>query len=424
MSIAAGTLPAAADPLAPVTDKHTDERWYPYPPDPARLFESVTWLIAGTNSKPWLARWHGRTSTAWCVDNLGPLARAKRTEGRDAAIDLGKDAAARLRDIKADTGTYLHDIGEALILWATEPAGTRHHVPFPEVPAHLRDAMYDDEPVPAVAAQMADGWVQFVSDFGLRPEDFLACEMAVYDPDREIAGTLDTIIVLNGYGICGDPGTRCPLGAFCPGEGAHVIAMPGGAVPVCIDFKTGKSPEGTWKEQLAAYRRMPECRPDKTDDRLVPTPATRAGAVLHLRPEYPGGYLLQLVSAGDDEEAWDRFLGSIDLLRGRQACKDKPGTSIRPLRPDGTMPGPRLCDMASEGYGRALAPLRKALGADCELAALAEFTKADVLAVKGVGPKFITTIRTLLADHGLYLRGEELTVVLNAVRESAEQEVA
>jgi hypothetical protein len=406
MSIAPGTLPAPADPLAPVTDKHTDERWYPYPPDPARLFESVTWLIAGTNSKPWLARWHGRTSTAWCVDNLDLLAKTLDAEGREAAIALGKDEAERVRDIKADTGTYLHDIGEALILWAREPAKTGHQIPYPVMPGHLRTAMYDDEPVPVIADQMADGWIQFVTDFGLRPEDFLACEMQVYHPELEIAGTLDTIIVLRGYGICGDPGTRCHLGAYCPGEGTHIIAAPGAELPVCVDFKTGKSPEGTWKEQLAAYRRMPECRPDKIDTRLVPTPATRAGAVLHLRPEYPGGYLLQLVSAGDDEEAWERFLASIDLLRGRQACKDKPGTSVRPLRPDGTMPGARLCDLAAEGYGHALAPLRAALGADCELADLARFTEAEVRAIKRVGPRLLDTIRQMLADHGLSLAGD------------------
>jgi hypothetical protein len=173
-----------------------------------------------------------------------------------------------------------------------------------------------------------------------------------------------------------------------------------------VDLKTGRTLEGTVKEQLAAYRRCPECRPDKTDDRLHPTPATEAGAVLHLRPEYPGGYLLQLVSAGEDEEAWERFLGSIGLLRGRQGCRDKPGTSIRPLRPDGTIPGARLCDMAAEGYGRALAPLRKALGADCELEQLARFTETEVLGIKGIGPTLIETIHRMLAASGLHLAGE------------------
>ncbi len=407
MSIAAGTLPPAADPLAPVTDKHTDERWYPYPPDPTQLFESVTWLIAGTNSKPWIARWHGRVSMEWAVDNLGRLRRTLARKGRDAAVALGKDEAERRCQVKSDTGTYLHDIGEALILWVTEDKDTRHHVPYPEVPEHLRKAMYDDEPVPVIAAQMADGWVKFVSDFNLGPADFLACEMPVYHPGLRIAGTLDTILVLHGYNVCGQ--APCHLGAFCPGPATHAVPDPGHDLVICVDFKTGRSLDCTVKEQLAAYRRCPECRPGKLDDRLVPTPPTQAGAVLHLRPEYPDGYLLQLVSAGEDEEAWDRFLGSLDVLRGRQTCKDKPGTSIRPLRPDGTMPGPRLCDLAAEGYGRALAPLRNALGADCELEDLAAFTEAEVLAIKGVGPALIKAIHQMLADHGLSLAGEQAT---------------
>jgi hypothetical protein len=403
MSIAAGTLPVSAppvDPLAPFTNPHTDERFYPYPPN-GELFESVTWLIAGTNSKPWIAKWHGRVSMEWAVDHLTLLARTLKEKGRDAAVALGKDEADRRRQVKADTGTFIHDIGEALILWATEHKDTRHHVPYPEVPDHLRNAMYDDEPVTAVAEQMADGWVQFVSDFGLGAADFLACEMPVYHPGLKLAGTLDTILVLRGYGICGQ--APCHLGAYCPGQGTHVVADPGHDLVVCVDFKTGKNPEGTWKEQLAVYRRCPECRPDKLDDRLVATPATQAGAVLHLRPEYPGGYLLQLVSGGEDEEAWDRFLNSIDVLRGRKECRDKPGTSIRPLHPDGTVPGPRLCDLAAEGYGRSLFPLREALGGDCELEDLARFTEAEVRAIRGVGPKSIDTIKQMLADHGLRL---------------------
>jgi len=403
VSIAAGTLPAAKDPLGPVTNTHTDERWYPYPPDPEQLFESVTWLIAATNSKPWIAKWHGRVAAQWAVDNLDLLKGTLAEQGRDAAIALAKDEADRLREVKADVGTHLHDVGEALILWATEDPDTRHHVPYPLLPAHLTNAMYDDEPVPSIVTQMADGWVQFVSDFGLRREDFLACEMPVYHPGLRIAGTLDTILILRGYNICGQ--APCHLGAFCPGKGTHVVADPGHDLVVCVDFKTGRTLDCTVKEQLAVYRRCPECRPDKTDDRVVPTPQTQAGAVLHLRPEYPGGYLFQLVSAGDDEAAWDRFLNSVDVLRGRKACRDKPGTSIRPLRADGTMPGPRLCDLSAEGYGRALAPLRTALGGGTELEDLARFTEADIRAVKGVGPKLFPVIQRMLADHGLSLAG-------------------
>ena len=134
--------------------------------------------------------------------------------------------------------------------------------------------------------------------------------------------------------------------------------------------------------------------------------ATDCGAVLHLRPEYPDGYLLMLVSARDDEAAWGRFLDAAGIYRDRQKVKDKPGPAIRPLRADGTMPGPRLCDLASEGYGRALAPLRSALGAGTELEDIARFTEADLRAVKGIGPKLIETTRTMLADHGLSLADE------------------
>jgi hypothetical protein len=81
--------------------------------------------------------------------------------------------------------------------------------------------------------------------------------------------------------------------------------------------------------------------------------------------------------------------------------KSKPGTSIRPLRADGTMPGPRICDLASEGYGRALAPLAKALGAATELEDLASFTETEIRAIAGVGPKLIDVIREMLAARGL-----------------------
>jgi len=212
----------------------------------------------------------------------------------------------------------------------------------------------------------------------------------VYNQPLGIAGTLDMIVTLTGYAISHGTGPR--------GED-EAVASPGSRLTVCIDTKTGRSPEGTWKEQLAAYRRMTECLLPL--GQMHPMPATDCGAVLHLRPEYPDGYLLHLVSAAEDEAAWTRFQNAAGIYRDRQKVKGKPGTSVRPLRADGTMPGPRLCDLASEGYGRALAPLRKALGAGTELEDLARFTEADLLAVKGIGPKLIEATRTMLADHGL-----------------------
>jgi hypothetical protein len=376
--------------FAAPTTREDDSRFYTYPPTGEDL-DSVTTVIAGTNNKPWIKKWYGSSATAWCVDNLTLLARTLKNKGRKEAIDLGKDEAERLRSIKADAGTYVHDVQEALIYWAASGQGGAE-IALPVLPGHLIGAMYDDEPIAKVTDFMVDGFISFVTDFN---PVFLATEMQVYNQPLGIAGTLDMIIALDGYGISIGTGHR---GAD------RVVASPGETLVPCVDTKTGRNPEGTWKEQLAAYRRMRECLLPLGEVR--PMPATNCGAVLHLRPEYPDGYLLMLVSASDDEAAWGRFQKAVSVYRDRQAVKDKPGTVIRPLRADGTMPGPRICDLASEGYGRALSPLAKALGAATELEDLARFTEADLLAISGIGPKLIDVITGMLADHGLQLASE------------------
>ena len=383
------------------TEDEHGSRWYPYPPTD-ELLDSVTMVIAATNAKPWLQSWAGGVSIGWSLDNMDLLFQTWRRYGRKAAIDLGKDAAKRLRELKADAGTYVHDVMEALILWATAPAGTGRQVPLPLLPEHLENALYDGEPLTEVVDAMCDGFIRFVHDFSPR---FLATEMPVYNQPLGVAGTLDMIVALDGYGICN--GINCDLRPFCPGTGTHAVPAPGKTLVPCIDGKTGRDPEGTWKEQGAAYRRMTECRPDPLDNVLQPMLKTHCFAVLHMRHEYPDGYLLMLVAADDDQAAWRRFQKAVSIFRERQEVKAKPGTVIRPLNAGGMIPGPRLCDLASEGYGRALAPLRKALGADCELASLAEFTEAEVLAIKGVGPALIETIRTMLTAHGLSLAPEQ-----------------
>lgn len=382
-----------------------DSRYYPYPPTGEQL-DSVTTVISGTDSKPWIKKWYGSSATAWCVDNMTLLGRTLKKDGREAAIDLGKDQAERLRGIKKDAGTYVHDVQQALILWAAAPDQSAN-IPLPVLPEHLTGALYDDEPITDVVDFMVSGFVNFVADFSPR---FLATEMPVYNQPLGIAGTLDAIFALDGYAISFGTG---------PGGADEVIASPGSVLTPCADTKTGRSPEGTWKEQLAAYRRMRECLLPMGEVR--PMPPTDCGVVVHLRPEYPDGYLLMLVSAADDEAAWVRFRKAVSIYRDRQEVKNKPGPSIRPLRSDGTMPGPRICDLAGEGYGRALSPLAKALGAATELEDLARFTAADLLAIKGVGPVLIGTIRQMLASRGLYLAGEELVPVLQAIRETTEK---
>jgi hypothetical protein len=403
---------AIAEPasLAPVTDKNSGERFYPYPRNGKQL-DSVTYLIGATQSKAYLRDWYAASALGWAADNLELFLKTLREKGRKDAIALGADAAEQVRLIKADCGTYVHDVVEALTLWAASPPGTGASVPLPLLPDHLENALYDGEPLADIAAFMVEGFINFIGAFG--SPKILAAEMQVYHEPLGLAGTLDLIIELDGYAISFGTG---------PDGADEIVACPGNVLTICIDVKTGRDPDATWKEQLAAYRRMLECLVGLGE--LRPMPKTDCGAVLHLRPEYPEGYLLQLVSARDDEPAWQRFLAMANGCKERQAAKGKPGPSIRALRPDGTMPGPRICDMAGEGYGRALAPLARALGADAELATVAGFTAEELLAVKGIGLVLLGQIRTMLAARRMYLKGEELLPVLHAVRESIQREVA
>jgi hypothetical protein len=394
-----GPAPAAAD--VSVT-RDDDSRYYTYPPT-GELLDSVTTIISGTDGKPWLKGWAAGVSAAWAVDNMALLQAVLREEGRDAAVKLAAGESERLRALKAEAGVYVHDVQEALILWAASPGRTGTDIAIPLLPEHLENATYDlgggkSKPLRDVVDDMINGFVNWVSAMNPR---FLATEMTIFNQPLGYGGTLDMIVILDGYAISRGTG---------PKGSDEIVASPCSVLVVCIDTKTGRDPAGTWKEQLAPYRRARECLLPLGE--IVPMPPTDCGAVLHLRPDYPDGWLLMLVSSAEDEAAWDRFTKAASIYRERQTVKAKPGTSIRALRPDGTMPGYRLCDLAGEGYGRALAPLRKALGADAELSAVAEFTAAELLSskgkgVKGVGPKLIDVIREMLADHHLALKGEE-----------------
>jgi len=401
---AAGEQQAAAYRRA--TDEDDGSGWYPYPPTGEPLV-SVTTVIGGTDSKPWIAKWHGRSTAAYCVDNLALVTATRQVLGRQAAVDLGKDEAARLRDLKKHAGKYVHDVLEALIWWAASRDGEGAAIAVPPLPGHLEGARYDlgdgEEPplLSDVASWMVDGFINFVAAFS--PE-FEASEMTVYHQPHGWGGTLDMIIVLRGYAISHGTG---------PDGKDEITACPGAVLVVCVDAKTGKALEGTWQEQLAAYRRARECDPTKMGQ-LRPMPPTDCGAVLHLRPEYPDGYLLVLVSSDIDEAAYARFSDAARVFLGRRAVKARPGPSIRPLRADGTMPPQRLCDVAGMGYGHALAPLRKALGADAELTVVATFSAADLLKVKGIGVKLIEVTRKMLADHRLSLKGDDVRAALQA----------
>jgi hypothetical protein len=375
---------------ATATTADDGSRTYTHPPT-GEQFPSVTTILSATEGKPWLTGWSARLAAEYAVDNLALLEAvssgramtvAARESGPQAAVDLAKKQAAKIRDRKRDVGGYVHDVVEALVLWQASPEGRGSDLMLPELPEHLRGEFYDDDPVEDVAEWMIEGFLNWVSDFS--PE-FIAAEMTVYHPGLRAAGTLDSIVRLPGLAVG-------RAGRFVPGNG----------VQPCVDVKTGKHLSVTWPEQVGGYRRFPECMTRL--GQMHRTPATDCGTVVHLRPEHPRGYRFMLISAADDAAAWNRFRRAVEIYEGRSAAKAKPGKVCYPLRPDGTIRQPLIADLDGEGYGRALSPLAKAGITDLEQ--LAAMDAGDCLKVKGIGGKVLNQVRAMLADHGLHLAGE------------------
>lgn len=365
---------------------------YLYPPTGERLTRVTTVLDATHGKQRYLVPWSARLAAECAVDNLDALeavlsgramAVCSRESGHQAAVDMAKGRAELDRDLKRDVGSHVHHMAEALVLWQASPEGRGADLVLPDLPAHLAGQSYDGEPVEKVADWMVSGFLNWVADY--QPK-FLAAEMTVFNQPLGVAGTLDKIVWLPGLAIG-------KAGRFIPGDG----------VTICGDVKTGKNPDVTWGEQIAAYRHAPEADPSGFGD-LVPMPRTDAGAVLHLRPEHPRGYRFHLISGADDADSWNTFRRDVEIFHSRKARKAKPGKVCYPLRADGTIQQPLLADLDGEGYGRALSPLIKAGITDLEQ--LAAMDAGDCLKVKGIAGKLLDGIRVMLADHGLHLAGE------------------
>jgi hypothetical protein len=364
---------------------------YIYPPTGEHLTRVTTVLDATHGKQRYLVPWSARLAAECAVDNLDALeavlsgramAVCSRESGHQAAVDMTKGRAEDDRNLKREVGSHVHHMVEAMVLWQASPEGHGADLVFPDLPGHLAGQLYDDDPVKKVADWMVEGFLNWVADY--QPE-FLAAEMTVFNQPLGVAGTLDKIVWLPGLAIG-------KAGRFVPGDG----------VTICGDVKTGKNPDVTWGEQIAAYRHAPEALMPMGE--IVRMPRTDAGAVLHLRPEHPRGYRFHLISGADDADSWNTFRRDVEIFQSRKARKAKPGKVCYPLRADGTIQQPLLADLDGEGYGRALSPLVKAGITDLEQ--LAAMDAGDCLAIKGVGGKLLDGIRVMLADHGLILRGE------------------
>lgn len=369
------------------TTNEDGSRYYSHPVTGEDLI-SVTTVLGATHGKPYLTPWSARLAAEFAIDNRVMLAELIAREGRDAAVNLVKDQAKLLRERKADAGSYVHAVVEALILWAASPGRTGSDIALPVLPEHLEDADYDGQPLADVVDWMVSGFLAFVSTFN---PVFKAAEMTVYHRGLMVAGTLDAIVWVAGMDLTPD---------------GRLIGSDGG-LRFCLDVKTGKHLDATVQEQLAAYRRMQEALMPLGE--VKPMPATDAAAVLHLRPEHEDGFRLIPLSPADDARAWNRFRRVVEIATGREAVGPKPGKVARLPLPDGSSPPALLSDLDGEGYGRVLGPLADAGLRD--VAEVALMTAEDLRGVKGIGPKAIDTIRRMLADHDLTLAGETVAEV-------------
>ena len=179
------------------TTRDDGHRTYPFPPT-GEAFTSITTILSESEGKQaYLVPWSARLAAEKAVDNLdtvaGILAEHGPEEGRAAAVAYLKDTAKQARELKADVGTHVHDVVEALILWADSPDRTGTDIAIPVLPEHLEGAEYDDEPVEDVVGWMVEGFLNFIGDW--KPV-FRASEMTVFNPALKVAGTLDIIAEL------------------------------------------------------------------------------------------------------------------------------------------------------------------------------------------------------------------------------------
>jgi hypothetical protein len=371
---------ALSDATAETPQRVTDDngqRHYTYPVTGER-FVSVTTVTNGTeDASHYLAPWRAKLAARYAVEHAGQLIGVAHEHGQDVAISQITRAATLLSEIKADAGSHVHDVVEALIKWAASPAGRGSDIVLPALPEHLVGALYDEEPIEDVIDYMLTGFLNFMADWSPR---IIAAEMPIYNRAFKMAGTLDSIMELLGLALRPD---------------GRTVAAPGSALLAMVDCKTGRHMKASWREQITAYRHMTEAWVPPGE--LVPLPGTNAGAVLHLRPEYRRGYRLMFVAPSLDEEAWNTFRHALNTWRGRDGKPKKTGPVAYPLRADGTLQPPYLADLDGEGYGRAPKALIKTGLFTVE--DVAAFTADQLLELDGIGPKTIPLIEQILTDH-------------------------
>ena len=355
-----------------------DGRWYVHPLDEDVRLWSVTTVLSMTRSKPWLVPYAGKKSGEFCVRNFELVRQVMTDAGDNAAIAMIAAASRDMYNLKADIGTHVHDVQEAIIL----------NAPVPGIPTALegRWVEWGDEWLqitPEWINGVCDGFLQFVADFDV---EFEMAEATVAHPgqyapgaegkvvglgdDLAWAGTLDWIAVLKKLR-----------------RGARLLG----------DTKTGRTLGNDVGLQLAAYRHCTEVWLDKLGN-VTDMPRVHGAAVLHVRPEFPGGY--RLLEQPADVVALRHFERRLRTLLDHDRYTVRPtGRPLYPDRPDGSQPPPLLLDVDVEGFNHYRKPLIRAGFAN--LAEVAELSPEELLTIRGLGQKAPAAVLAACLQYGI-----------------------
>lgn len=197
-------------------------------------YPSVTTVIDRALSKPSLLHWYARQTATRAVEQLAELSRTVRLDGAETAIRWLTAAPRERKTAAAVAGSDLHDLAER----------------------HARGEPLPDSLDPAVRAMLGQ-YERFLADFS--PE-ITHTEMTVLNRSMGYGGTCDAVMRLDGH-----------------------------AVPLVVDYKTGRTgPYPEWAIQLAAYAGG-ECVLTRDRAGVVESPMPAVdhdtALILRIRPE-------------------------------------------------------------------------------------------------------------------------------------------
>jgi hypothetical protein len=309
---------------------------------PRRYF-SVTTVLDVLN-KPGLKWWAAKGAAQRAADNVPKLTVAAFVEGCGHTWKRNVDPVTLLHprcDQCVDCVTRWVELWHVGKSEERKREGSAIHDVIEQWTYHgtVEPAMAAlDEKLRAAIEPYIERFLQYVEDYGLKPESWQACEMTVYHHGHGYAGTLDGIVRF-------EPVTE---------KAARLCArITGNARPGHVDVVwDGKSREGEGKAlypeqalQLAAYRFATHALPKQGVAQEVVIPPTQGAVIFQPRPD---GYTCEPVQA--DAYALTAFVEALALYRWQSELGEK---SVQV----GTFPVPAGFEWTPNGQP---APVKKA----------------------------------------------------------------